>query len=84
LVEDKIGLDAVLSSDRLREKRKCSRANHLCEGHNQENRIAGSCDARDRDISQPCHKVEVDDVIQSLKEHARCDRQRQSDKMRFD
>ncbi len=76
LIEHRIRVRPILASHRMRDERDRAHAEHLRQREHDEHEVARRAHAGERRIAQVGDKIEVDQNIQRLKEHARRDRHR--------
>ena len=69
LIEHQIRIRSILASGGMRNQRYGADTENLGRRHDNEHRIAGCADSGDRGIAQTRDKIQVDEKVQSLKEH---------------
>ena len=81
LVEYQRGARLILAAHGLGDQRHCAHAQHLREGQNEKAEIASRCHSSDGGVAKAPHKIEIDQEIQGLKQHADRDRRRHGQQM---
>ena len=65
----------------MRQQRERSDTDRLSQRHHQKDDIAGGGHACDRGISNAADEIQIDEIVERLKNHAARDRDRKPDEM---